>query len=317
MKIPHISVVSPVYGCKDCLLSLYDRLKLTLEKITHDFEIILVNDASPDNCWQTITELCEKDTRVVGINLSRNFGQHYAITAGLDEARGEWIVVMDCDLQDQPEEIGKLYAKTLEGYDVVFAQRIKRQDNFFKKLASKIFHSSLSYLTDTEIDASIANFGIYRKNVIASVIQMREQLRWFPTFVNWVGYSQARIPVEHSRRENGKSGYSVKKLFDLAFNVLMLNSNKPLKLVLKFGFLVSFTAILYAGITLYRYLIGQIGVLGWASLIISIWFLSGVIIFVLGIVGIYIGRIFDQIKERPLYIVREKINQNYGNKIIV
>ncbi len=308
MNIPHISVVSPVYGCRDCLFALYERLKISLEKITQDFEIILVNDASPDNSWQAITELCQKDKRIVGINLSRNFGQHYAITAGLDEARGEWIVVMDCDLQDRPEEIGKLYAKALEGYDVVFAQRIKRQDNFFKKIASKIFHSSLSYLTNTEIDASIANFGIFRKTVITSVIQMREQLRWFPTFVNWVGYTQARIPVEHSRRENGKSSYSVKKLFDLAFNVLMLNSNKPLKLVLKFGFLVSFTAILYAGITLYRYLSGQIGVLGWASLIISIWFLSGVIIFVLGIIGIYIGRIFDQIKQRPLYIIRQKIN---------
>ena len=308
MNNPHLSVIAPVYGCRDCLFSLYERLKLTLEKITQDFEIILVNDASPDNSWQAISELCGMDTRVKGINFSRNFGQHYAITAGLDAANGEWIIVMDCDLQDQPEEITKLYAKALEGYDVVFAQRIKRQDNFFKRAASKMFHSSLSYLTDTEIDASIANFGIYRNTVIASVVQMREQLRWFPTFVNWVGYRQARIPVEHSKRENGKSSYSVKKLFDLAFNVLMLNSNKPLKLVLKFGFLVSFTAILYAGITLYRYLSGQIGVLGWASLIISIWFLSGVIIFVLGIVGIYIGRIFDQIKERPLYIISQKIN---------
>ncbi len=308
MNIPHISVVVPVYGCRECLSMLYERLKASLEKINPDFEVILVNDSSPDESWSAITELCQMDKRVVGINFSRNFGQHYAITAGLDRARGEWIIVMDCDLQDRPEEIGKLYAKACEGYDVVFAQRLKRQDNFFKKIASKMFHSTLSYLTDTEIDASIANFGIYRKNVIESVVQMREQLRWFPTFVNWVGYKQARLPVEHAKRESGNSSYSVKKLFDLAFNVLMLNSNKPLKLVLKFGFAVSFTAILYAAITLYRYLSGQIGVLGWASLIISIWFLSGVIIFVLGIVGIYIGRIFDQIKQRPLYIIKQTIN---------
>jgi glycosyltransferase involved in cell wall biosynthesis len=308
MNIPHISVVVPVYGCRECLFLLYERLKASLEKINPDFEIIMVNDSSPDESWSAITELCRIDKRVVGINFSRNFGQHYAITAGLDRARGEWIIVMDCDLQDRPEEISRLYAKANEGYDVVFAQRLKRQDNFFKKIASKMFHSTLSYLTDTEIDASIANFGIYRKNVIESVVQMREQLRWFPTFVNWVGYKQARMPVEHAKRESGKSSYSVKKLFDLAFNVLMLNSNKPLKLVLKFGFAVSFTAILYAAITLYRYLSGQIGVLGWASLIISIWFLSGVIIFVLGIVGIYIGRIFDQIKQRPLYIVKQTIN---------
>lgn len=308
MNVPHISVVSPVYGCNNCINELYNRLKNSLEKISADYEIILVNDASPDDSWNAIIALCKTDKRVIGINLSRNFGQHYAITAGLDEARGEWIIVMDCDLQDQPEEIGKLYSKANEGYDVVFAQRLKRQDSIFKRTASKLFHSSLSYLTDTEIDASIANFGIYRKNVIASVSRMREQLRWFPTFVNWVGYKQTRIPVEHAKRENGKSSYSIKKLIDLAFNVLMLNSNKPLKLVLKFGFLVSFAAILYAVITFIRYINGEIGVLGWASLIISIWFLSGVIIFVLGIVGIYIGRIFDQIKDRPLYIISQKLN---------
>jgi dolichol-phosphate mannosyltransferase len=303
-----ISVISPVYGCKDCLGVLYERLKTSLEQITPDFEIILVNDDSPDNAWAAIQSLCEKDKRVSGINLSRNFGQHYAITAGLDSCKGEWIVVMDCDLQDRPEEINKLYCKALEGYDIVFAQRIKRRDNIFKRAASKAFHKTLAYLTDTDIDSSIANFGIYSRNVIKAVTQMREQLRWFPTFVNWVGFKQTKIPVEHSKRDNGKSSYSIKNLLHLALNVLVLNSNKPLRLVLMFGFLVSFTSIIYAIITLIRYLNGQIGVLGWASLIISIWFLSGVIIFVLGIVGIYIGKIFDQIKERPLYIIKERIN---------
>lgn len=305
---PKISAVSPVYGCSACIGELLERLKTALEKISPQYEIILVNDASPDDAWKTIQDLCRSDSRVTGINLSRNFGQHNAITAGLDQCTGEWVVVLDCDLQDRPEEIPNLYNKAMEGYDVVFAQRLHRRDNFFKRSASKMFHGTLSYLTGTEIDSSIANFGIFRRNVIESVCSMREQLRWFPTFVNWVGFKKTKIPVEHAKREKGKSSYSLKRLLDLALNVLVLNSNKPLRLVLMSGFFVSITSMVYALITLIRYLRGEVGVLGWASLIISIWFLSGVIIFVMGIVGIYIGKIFDQIKERPLYIIKERIN---------
>ena len=305
---PKISVISPVYGCGNCLNHLYARLINSLEQISPDFEIILVNDSSPDDSWEIVKELCGKDKSVIGINLSRNFGQHYAITAGLDQSRGDWVVVMDCDLQDRPEEIPALYQKAMEGYDVVFAQRIKRRDNIFKRATSKLFHKTLSFLTNTEIDASIANFGIFSSSVIKAVCSMREQLRWFPTFVNWVGFKNTKIPVEHSKRDNGRSGYTFKKLIDLAFNVLVLNSNKPLKLVLMFGFLVSFASIAYALIVFIRYLMGDVVVLGWASLVISIWFLSGVIIFVMVIVGIYIGKIFDQIKERPLYIIKDRIN---------
>jgi len=308
MENIHISVVTPVYGCAECIIPLCDRLKESLKQITNEYEIILVNDASPDNSWEIVRDLCSKDTCIKGIDLSRNFGQHYAITAGLDSAQGEWIVVMDCDLQDRPEEILALYEKAMEGYEVVFAQRIKRNDNLFKRAASKLFHGSLAYLTNTNIDSSIANFGIFKKEVIKSVCIMREQLRWFPTFVDWVGFRHTKMPVEHSKRPKGKTSYSIVKLLDLAVNVLIFNSNKPLHLVLRFGFLVSFISIVYAIITLVRYFSGEIRVLGWPSLIISVWFLAGVNIFVLGIVGIYIGKIFDQAKNRPLYIIKERIN---------
>src|SRR5450759_43697 len=149
MNKPHISIVSPVYGCKNCLYELYYRLKETLEKITPDFEIILVNDASPDGAWETIVELANKDKRVKGIDLSRNFGQHYAITAGIDNCNGEWVIVMDCDLQDQPEEIIKLYDKAKEGSQIVFGQRIQRNDRWLKRTWSQIFYTTLGYLTDT------------------------------------------------------------------------------------------------------------------------------------------------------------------------
>jgi len=304
----HISVVSPVYGCKNCLYELYYRLKDTLEKINPDFEIILVNDASPDGAWEVIIELANKDQRVKGINLSRNFGQHNAITSGLDHCNGEWIIVMDCDLQDQPEEIINLYNKAKEGYDYVLAMRKKRKDRWIKRLYSKVFNKLLNYLSGSKNDASIANFGIFKRDVIQSINTLREKTRWFPSFVNWVGYKGTNIEVVHSPRQNGDSSYSFKKLLDLAIDVILLNSDKPLKLVIKFGFFISLTSFIFAIITLYLYFKGQIAVLGWTSLIISIWFLSGIIIFILGIIGLYLAKVYDHSKDRPLYIIKDKTN---------
>jgi len=160
-KTPEVSIVIPVYGCRNCLLELYFRLKDTLPLISSDFEIIMVNDSSPDLAWTTILDIAEKDQRLKGINLSRNFGQHYAITAGLDYCAGNWVVVMDCDLQDRPEEIINLYNKAQEGWDVVFASREIRRDSLIKRSLSKLFYLTLGYLTNTEQDANIANFGIY------------------------------------------------------------------------------------------------------------------------------------------------------------
>jgi len=304
----YISVVSPVYGCKNSLYELYFRLKETLEKINSDFEIILVNDASPDIVWELIVELSNKDNRVKGINLSRNFGQHNAITSGLDHCNGEWVIVMDCDLQDQPEEIINLYNKAKEGYDYVLARRKKRKDRWIKRLYSKVFNKLLSYLSGSKSDASIANFGIFKHDVIQSINTLREKTRWFPSFVNWVGYKGTNIEVVHSLRQNGVSSYSFRKLLNLAIDVILLNSDKPLKLVIKFGFLISITSIIFAIITLYRYFAGQVTVLGWTSLIISIWFLSGIIIFIMGIIGLYLAKVYDHSKDRPLYIIKNKAN---------
>lgn len=303
-----ISVVSPVYGCKSCLYELYFRLKETLEKITSDFEIILVNDASPDSAWDTIVELAHKDKRVKGINLSRNFGQHYAITAGLDRSDGEWVVVMDCDLQDKPEEILKLYDKTKEGFDIVLAKRTDRKDSFLKKTLSMMFYNILSYLTESKQDYAVANFGIYNKKVISAIIEMKDSIRYFPTMVKWVGFKQLTVEVEHVDRTSGKTSYSFKSLFKLALDVILSFSDKPLRLTIKLGLSISFLAIIYAIYNLYRYFNGQVAVTGWTSLIFSIWFLSGIIIFVLGIVGLYVGKTFEKVKDRPIFIIKEIIN---------
>lgn len=306
MPNPHISIVSPVYGCKTCLYELYIRLKEVLEKITPDFEIILVNDASPDGAWEVIVELTKKDNRVKGINFSRNFGQHYAITAGIDNCDGEWIIVMDCDLQDQPEEIIKLYNKAKEGSKVVFAQRIQRKDKWLKRSYSKAFYTILGYLTNTIQDPAIANFGIYHKDVIDSIRKMGDYHKYFPAMVRWVGFKFTKISVFHAERENGKSSYSFKKSVSLALDIILSFSDKPLRLTVKFGFITSCLAVAFAIYNLFLFFNNKILVPGYTSLIISVWFLSGLIIMVLGMVGLYIGKIFDKVKGRPSYIIMEK-----------
>jgi polyisoprenyl-phosphate glycosyltransferase len=308
MSNPQISVISPVYGCKNCLYELYIRLKETLEKITIDYEIILVNDASPDGAWETIVELANKDYRVKGINLSRNFGQHYSITAGLDYCKGEWVVVMDCDLQDQPEEILKLYNKAKEGFEIVFGRRYERKDSVFKRFFSRLFFFIFSYLTETKQDHTVANFGVFHKDVIRAIIEMDDYFRVFPILIQWVGFRKAYVDVNHEFRSSGKSGYSYKKLFNIAVDMIISFSEKPLKLGMKFGIIISISSFLLGIYYTILYLSGKILVPGYASLIISIAFSTGIIITFLGLVGLYVGKISIQVKNRPKYIVKQEIN---------
>ncbi|WP_321495010.1 glycosyltransferase family 2 protein [uncultured Desulfobacter sp.] len=304
----HISIVSPVYRSENIVPELVKQIKNTVLNITDDYEIILVNDGSLDNSWQKITEECQKDKRVKGLNLSRNFGQHYAITAGLNYASGEWIVVMDCDLQDRPDEIFNLYQKAQEGYDSVFAQRTVRMDSVINKIVSKIFYLFFSYLTDTKQDASIANFGIYNKKVIQAILSMKDQIRFFPTMVQWVGFKKYYLPVKHSKRFEGESTYDFKRLLQLAMNSVLAFSDKPLRLTVKLGFFITTLSLVTIIVYFFMYLTGSIKVLGFTSLILSFWFLSGVIIFILGFLGLYIGKIFEKVKERPSFIVNEILN---------
>jgi dolichol-phosphate mannosyltransferase len=166
---PHISIVSPVYRGENLVAELVRRIHQSVSTITLDYEIILVEDCGPDHSWEKIVALAKTDFKVKGFQLSRNFGQHYAITCGLDQSKGEWVVVMDCDLQDRPEEIVVLYQKAMEGYDVVLAKRNQRKDAFLKKFLSKVFYRTLGYLTGSAMDEQVANFGIYHRKVIHAV----------------------------------------------------------------------------------------------------------------------------------------------------
>jgi dolichol-phosphate mannosyltransferase len=302
----HISVVSPVYRAENIVAELVRRLIVELSKITNDFEIILVEDCGPDYSWLKIVEETKKDQRVKGIKLSRNFGQHHAITAGLDASSGDWIIVMDCDLQDRPEEVPNLYNEAQKGFDIVFARRAERQDRFIKRFTSKMFYKVFSYLSGIEQDGTIANFGIYSRKVINSINSMRESMRAFSPMARWVGFKKTAINVTHAERFEGNTSYNWNKLINLALDIAIAYSDKPLKLAIKLGFSISLFSLLYAIYNVFAYMTGIITVNGYASIIVSIWFLSGLIIFILGIVGLYIGKTFEGMKQRPLYLIDER-----------
>ncbi|MCP4152680.1 MAG: glycosyltransferase family 2 protein [bacterium] len=301
-----ITVISPVYRAENIVDKLVERIRTAVSQITPHYEIILIEDRGPDNSWEKIKENCAKYKEVRGIRLGRNFGQQYAIAAGFDHSRGEWVVIMDCDLQDNPDEIKNLYAKAQEGYDIVLASRENRKDNFLKKKFSKYFYKVLSYLTETKQDETVANFAICHRKAIDAMAAMKDYNRYFPTMIKWVGFKLTTLRIEHEEREDGKSSYTLKKRIKLAIDTILSFSDKPLRLTVKLGVLIVLTSMIFAIYLTLRYFYGDVTVSGWTSIFLSIWFLSGLIISVMGMLGLYIGKIFDSSKHRPTYIVDEE-----------
>ena len=303
-----LSIVSPIYRGEKMLDELVRRIIDSVKDITDDYEIVLVNDCSPDNSWEKIVQLCNENKKVKGVNLSRNFGQHYAITAGLSKTLGNWVVVMDCDLQDRPEEIPNLYAKTREGFDSVFAQRVERQDTFMKRLSSATFYFVFSFLTDSKQDKSVANFGIYNRKVVNAILSMGDSIRYFPIMAQWVGFRKGYLPVQHAERQVGSSSYSFFKLMRLASDNMIGFSDKPLRLMLTFGFYVVIGSLLVALYYFVKWCLGLIVVDGFTTMVISLWLIAGILTMMLGITGLYIGKIFDRVKGRPVFIIGETVN---------
>lgn len=313
VRYSHLSVVIPVYKAKECLSELYRRLVQTLEQITPDFELVLVEDNGGDGSWEQIAAFAEGDPRVKGIKLSRNFGQHYAIMAGLTYVTGEWVVVMDCDLQDAPEEIPGLYKKACEGYSVVFAQRVNREDSWFKRAQSSLFHAVFDYLTDRKSDPTVANFGIYHRKVIKAVLNFGDCVKCFPLIVSFVGFKTTFLPVTHMAREMGKSSYTFGKVLRYAVGLMLAYSNKPLRLFTTGGFVIFFLSLLVGFYFLILHLAGRIAVSGFTSLIVSVWLLGGLLMMQIGVIGVYLGRVFNQTKNRPSFVVDETVNTTAGS----
>lgn len=308
--LPAISVVSPVYGCRGCLEDLVDRVAASLAPRKQSFEVLLVDDASPDDAWPRIAELSATRPWLRAVRLSRNFGQHHAIAAGLAHARGSVVVVMDCDLQDLPEEIPRLLDALQEGTEVAVGQRIDRQDSALKRLGSWGFYRLLGWLTDTPYDHTIANFGAYTRKVVDTINAMPEADRFFPLLVRWTGYRTSYVSVTHGRRGEGKTSYNLRTLLKLATRVALSFSDKPLRLVIRLGLAFAAFALCIVGYSIYRYAIGDVQVAGFTSIIASIWLLGSVILCSMGVVGLYVGRLYSNAKQRPHYVVAETIGHD-------
>jgi len=298
-----ISVVIPVYQAEGCIKELCARLNHTLGKIDQNYEIILVEDCGNDNSWCLLAEIAKSDHRVKAIKLSRNFGQHKALTAGLDRASGEWVVTMDCDLQDRPEEIAKLYEKAKQGFDVVLARRGKRSDSTFKRFSNRAFYLIFNYLTDMKYDPEVGGFKIMSQKVVRSISGMREQVRFINGFVDWAGFSTAYVDVVHSERYAGETSYTFIKLLRFAQDIILSYSDKPLKILVKIGFFIAGFAFIFGVGLLFNTLFFGSNVSGWTSLIVSLYFLCGIIIANIGVVGLYVGKIYEETKGRPIYII--------------
>jgi dolichol-phosphate mannosyltransferase len=303
MQSPIISVVIPVYGSPESLTELSSRLLAALQPLDSHFEVILVNDGSPDDSWEIIQEICSRDERFVGLRLSRNFGQHPAISAGLKYSTGEWVVVMDCDLQDKPEEIPNLFAKAQEGYEQVVAVRYNRQDSWVKKNLAQLYVSILSNLSGQKINPSVGNFGIYHRQVIDVINSLKEQGRTFGLLALWAGFRRFELKVEHVARPYGKSSYSFRSLIRLGLLGIVSHSDKPLRSTIKVGAYLSFLSLIGGFWIVFRQVRWGHSPVGWSSVMVSISFMTGVLLASIGVLGLYIGHIFDEVKERPTHII--------------
>jgi len=310
---PSFSIISPVYGAAKILHELVDRINQAVLRITDDYEIILVEDNSPDNSWEIIESLSKQNPKVKGLRLSRNFGQQYALAAGFDHARGDWVVTIDCDLQDDPAFIYDLYSEALNNYDVVFASRKNRQDGIIKKLGSRVFYAMLGYLTDTIQDHSIANFILYRRTAVDAMAKIGDFYRYYPMLNKWIGFKTIKKEIPHSKRVDGKkSSYSMRKRIALAFTTIIAFSDKPLRIVLKVGLFLVLLSTIFAIVLIVMYFVQEKTVSGWLSVFVSIWFFFGIIISILGLIGTYIGKIFETVKRRPTYLISQQTNSSHG-----
>lgn len=303
-----LSVVTPVYNCAATILPLWNRIVATLERLGENdwFEVILVDDASSDDSWSQIERICAEDPRGKALRLTRNFGQHHALTAGLSIARGDCVVVLDADLQDPPEAIEQLLAAA-EGFDIVDARRTGRTDPLWRRLGARFFHALFRRMSGLDYDERVANFRLIRRSVVDAYLGMPEAVRNVGAQLRWLGFSHTSIDVDQGSRP-GRSSYSIAKLVGLALDTAIAYSNRPLRLAVASGLLTAAVSGVFTVWIGSRALIWGIPVEGWASLMASIWFLGGTMIATVGAVGIYVGRVYDETKGRPLYVVAERIN---------
>ena len=308
-ELPVVSVVVPVYGCRNCLAELVDRLRSTLQEFPADYEIILVNDRSPDGAWTAICELASADPKLKGILFSRNFGQHYAVTAGLDYASGDFVAVMDCDLQDRPEDVPLLLRKVICGADIAYGySRFRGRDSFVRTCLRRVYFQLFDFLSGARERTVNLSFCLMKRKVRDSLVQYREFSRHIAPLIRDVGFTFEGVEVTHLERTQGKSSYTFVMRVKLAIEGLVVYSAFLLRLGIYAGFLISLASFGFAAVVIYNRLFQEDHYPGWASLAVMVLFSTGITIFLLGIMGIYLEKIFAESRKRPLYIVDEKVN---------
>lgn len=301
-----LSVVVPVYGCRDCLRALHERTTAALRKITSSYEIVLVDDCDREGSWEVVAQLAREDRAVKAFRLSRNFGQHAAITAGLAQCTGRWAVVMDCDLQDPPELIGELYRAAAAGNDVVLARRKGKRQSLFRRTAARLYFRLLKVLARARLDGEFGSFSIISRKVVDALLGFRDQDRHYLFILNWLGFRTATIEYEHAARHSGTSAYGLRDLVRHALNGLFFQTTVLLRWIVYLGFWVSFAGFALAAYYVYMYFMYSVFP-GFTSLAVLILIIGGFIIMSTGVAGLYIGKVFDQVKGRPLYVIDQSI----------
>ncbi len=304
-----VSVVVPLYNEQEVIGESYRRLKEVMDAAGEDYELIFVNDGSRDETWPMACKLAETDPRLRLLSFSRNFGHQTAITAGMDAANGDAVVVIDADLQDPPEVIPQMLAKWREGYQVVYGLRTKRKgESFFKKITAKMFYRTLNALTEVPLPVDAGDFRLLDRAVCDALKKLPERNRYVRGLVSWVGFRQTSVEYVRAERFAGTTKYPLRKMLRLAGDALTSFSYKPLKLSILIGSLVSVASFIYGIVIICQRLFTDILVSGWATLACLTLFFNGLILIMMGIIGQYIGRIYDETKGRPLYIVAERVN---------
>jgi glycosyltransferase involved in cell wall biosynthesis len=297
------SVILPVYNEEGTLEILYERLTKVLQSISPDYEIIFIDDNSRDNSFKIMSEICNKDSKIRIIKFSRNFGHQAAITAGLDHARGDALIMMDADLQDPPEVIVQLVDKYKEGYDVVYAKREKRTgESLFKLWTASAFYRLINYFTDIDIPLDTGDFRLINRKVIDSLKSIQEKNRFLRGLITWVGYRQTGVNYVRDARYAGETKFTIRKMMRFAIDGISSFSHIPLRMATLMGLVVSLISFLLI-LWVFYFRFSHVPTPGWASLMVTVTFIGGIQLITIGIIGEYLGRIYDEVKNRPLYIV--------------
>ena len=299
-----LSVVVPVYGCAECLVTLHQRLTRTLTPMIDSYELVFVDDRSVDDGWAVLQRLAGGDPHVNAFRLSRNFGQDAAITAGLAQARGDWALVMDCDLQEAPEDIPRLWAAAQDGYDIVRTTRRGWRHSAFRRWTSRVYRR-LTLETDVRPDYS--NLSLLSRRVVDAFLRLRDRDREYMIALDWLGFHSTSIEIEHHERHAGKSGYTLRRLVQVALDGMFFRSTVLLRLVVLLGFVIAVISVVVAAFEIVDYFAEpHKTVPGYTSLAVLLLVLAGFIIVSVGVVGLYVGRIFEQVKNRPLFLIDDQ-----------